>query len=123
MHYDAHGHRPRGMKATDVVIELLDARLPASSANPLLRALAAERAGTARLMLLNKSDLADAARTADWLSHYDSQSDTRALAIDATHAPARLRQMLIDSCRALAPGRGGLSKPMRVLVCGRAECG
>ncbi|MEO7242255.1 MAG: ribosome biogenesis GTPase YlqF [Variovorax sp.] len=111
------------MKATDVVIELLDARLPASSANPLLSALAAERAGVGRLMLLNKSDLADAARTTHWLAHYNSRRDTCALALDATHAPAQLRQTLIDSCRALAPGRGGLAKPMRVLVCGVPNVG
>ena len=50
----------------DVVIELLDARLPGSSANPLLAELAH---GKPALKVLNKQDLADPEATALWLQH------------------------------------------------------
>ncbi len=102
----------------DVVIELLDARLPGSSANPLLAALTT---GRPSLKVLNKQDLADPELTAQWLAHYNAQPHTRAIALDAGEkAPARL---LIKACRELAPSRGGMDKPMRVLICGIPNVG
>jgi ribosome biogenesis GTPase A len=102
----------------DVVIELLDARLPGSSANPLLAELAA---GKPALKVLNKQDLADAELTALWLAHYQAIPGTNALALDAGEtAPAR---KLIAACRALAPLRGGMVKPVRVLICGIPNVG
>lgn len=110
------------IKNTDVVIELLDARLPGSSANPMLAELTQ---GKPALKLLNKQDLADPARTALWLAHYNSLSSTRAVALDASVASAA--KTLIAACQALAPSRGGggagLAKPMRALVCGIPNVG
>jgi ribosome biogenesis GTPase A len=106
------------LKETDVVIELLDARLPGSSANPMLAELIGR---TPTLKVLNKQDIADPARTALWLAHYNALPDTRAIALDASEvAPA---QRLIPACRALAPLRGGMVKPMRVLICGVPNVG
>ena len=106
------------MKETDVVIELLDARLPGSSANPMLAELIGD---TPSLKVLNKQDIADPARTALWLAHYNAQPHTRAIALDASEtAPA---QRLIPACRALAPLRGGMVKPLRVLICGVPNVG
>ncbi len=106
------------IKDIDVVIELLDARLPGSSANPML----AEMAGTRRkLKVLNKQDLADPERTEAWLAWYRAQSDTAAIALDAGDtAPA---QRLIKACRELAPNRSGMDKPLRVLICGIPNVG
>ncbi len=102
----------------DVVIEMLDARLPGSSANPLLAELAA---GKPTLKVLNKQDLADPEHSALWLAHYQAQPGTQALALDASAvAPAR---QLITACRALAPRRGGMVKPLRVLICGIPNVG
>ena len=102
----------------DVVIELLDARLPGSSANPLLADLTA---GKPALKLLNKQDLADPELTAQWLANYQARPGTRALALDASSTgPARL---LINACRELAPLRGGMVKPVRVLICGIPNVG
>jgi ribosome biogenesis GTPase A len=102
----------------DVVIELLDARLPGSSANPLLADLTR---GKPALKVLNKQDLADPERTAQWVAHYQSLPGTNALALDAgTVAPAR---QLIAACRNLAPLRGGMVKPVRVLICGIPNVG
>ena len=105
----------------DVVIELLDARLPGSSANPLLAELVDAAGGKPALKVLNKQDLADPERTAQWLAHYQAQPGTNALALDASAAaPAR---QLIAACRALAPLRGGMVKPLRVLICGIPNVG
>ncbi|QPF72478.1 ribosome biogenesis GTPase YlqF [Roseateles sp. DAIF2] len=107
------------MKAgLDVVIELLDARLPGSSRNPLLAQLTE---GKPSLKLLNKQDLADPACTADWLAHYNALPETRAIGLDASvTAPAKA---LMSACRELAPNRGGMAKPLRVLICGIPNVG
>ncbi|MDP2076008.1 ribosome biogenesis GTPase YlqF [Hydrogenophaga sp.] len=105
-------------KEIDVVIEMLDARLPGSSANPLLAELTA---GRPTLKVVNKQDMADPERTALWLAHYNAQPNTRAIALDASiTAPARA---IIASCFELAPLRGGMVKPMRVLICGIPNVG
>jgi len=106
------------IKDTDVVIELLDARLPGSSANPMLEQLTGHRL---KLKVLNKQDLADATQTEAWLAWYNAQPNTRAIALDAGEtAPA---QRLIKACRELAPHRGGMAKPLRVMICGIPNVG
>ena len=102
----------------DVVIELLDARLPGSSANPMLAELTG---GKPALKVLNKQDLADPTRTPLWLEHYNSQPGTRAIGLDASMStPAKA---LIEACHLLAPTRGSMVKPMRVLICGIPNVG
>ncbi len=106
------------IKDIDVVIEMLDARLPGSSANPMLAELTGAKPA---LKVLNKQDLADPARTALWLDHYNSLSSTRAIGLDASMTtPARA---LVEACRTLAPTRGSMVKPMRVLICGIPNVG
>jgi ribosome biogenesis GTPase A len=106
------------IKAIDVVIELLDARLPGSSANPMLAELTLAKS---TLKVLNKQDLADPERTAQWLAHYNAQPQTRAIGMDASMTtPAKA---LIAACHELAPNRGGMTKPMRVLICGIPNVG
>jgi ribosome biogenesis GTPase A len=106
------------VKDIDVVIEMLDARLPGSSANPLLAELTGHKP---TLKVVNKQDMADPVRTALWLAHYNAQDKTRAIALDASvTAPARA---IIAACFELAPNRGGMVKPMRVLICGIPNVG
>jgi ribosome biogenesis GTPase A len=106
------------IKDIDVVIELLDARLPGSSANPMLAQITK---GKPALKVLNKQDLADPVRTTAWLDYFNSQSDVRALPLDASMStPAKA---LVAACHALAPNRGGMAKPMRVLICGIPNVG
>jgi ribosome biogenesis GTPase A len=107
------------MKAgIDVVIEMLDARLPGSSANPLLSELTRVKPA---LKILNKQDLADPACTAAWLAHYNALPGTRAIGLDASEtAPA---QRLIAASKELAPFRGGLVKPLRLMICGVPNVG
>ncbi len=106
------------IKDIDVVIELLDARLPGSSANPMLADLTRLKPS---LKVLNKQDLADPERTALWLDHYNAMPGVQALPLDASMTtPARA---LVNACHTLAPNRGGMAKPMRVLICGIPNVG
>lgn len=58
------------LKLVDVVLELLDARIPLSSANPVLREIVGEKP---RLIVLNKADLADEAATRTWVKYFATQ--------------------------------------------------
>lgn len=55
------------IKKVDVVIELLDARIPRSSANPMIRELVGQKP---HIIVLNKIDLADSAKTKEWISFF-----------------------------------------------------
>ena len=102
------------IKEIDVVIEMLDARLPGSSANPMLAELIK---GKPALKVLSKQDLADPERTALWLAHYNALPGLKAIGLDTSmRSPAKA---LMDACHALAPLRGSMVKPMRVLNASR----
>lgn len=106
------------IKDIDVVIEMLDARLPGSSANPMLAQLIQGKPG---LKVLSKQDLADPARTKLWLDHYNAMPNVRAIGLDTSMvSPAKA---LVEACHLLAPNRGGMAKPMRVLICGIPNVG
>ena len=64
----------------DLVAELVDARVPLASRNPML---AEVTDGKPRLILLNKSDLADPERTEEWIRYFKETLGLRAIAIDA----------------------------------------
>ncbi len=106
------------IKDIDVVIEMLDARLPGSSANPMLAQLIDGKPG---LKVLSKQDLADPQQTQNWLAHYNALPNVKAIGLDTSMvSPAKA---LIDACHQLAPNRGGMAKPMRVLICGIPNVG
>lgn len=121
--YPGHMHKAKKaiierLKSVDMVIELLDARLPASSENPLLCRLSQDKP---KLKILNKQDLADSARTEIWLETFNRRSGTRALALDASDRAAARK--IIEACRSLVPQRKGVDKPLRVLICGIPNVG
>ncbi len=58
------------LKAVDVVAELLDARIPVSSANPMVEELVS---GKPRIIILNKADLANPRATDQWISYYEKK--------------------------------------------------
>lgn len=106
------------MRETDVVLEILDARLPAASQNPLLAKL---RAGKPCIVILNKSDLADPVVTERWLAVFTGQPDTRSFALSAKCA-AEVR-LLVGQCRELVPGRGVPGKSVRAMIVGIPNVG
>ncbi|GCF92812.1 ribosome biogenesis GTPase A [Enterococcus florum] len=67
------------LKFVDIVFELVDARLPFSSRNPMLDQIIQQKP---RLILLNKADLADPAQTTKWIDYFTSQ-DNQVLALTA----------------------------------------
>lgn len=108
----------------DLVIELLDARLPASSRNP---DLAEMTAGKPRVVLLTKADLADEAATGAW-ADYLTASGTPALAVDCktgrgvNAVPALVRRVLADKIAAWTQrGMGG--RAVRAMVVGIPNVG
>ena len=105
-------------KSVDMVIEMLDARMPASSENPLLAQLSK---GKPKLKILNKQDLADPERTKIWLEHYNSRPDTCAIALDSSETGVHGK--ITQACRAMIPHRQGIEKPLRVLICGIPNVG
>ena len=108
------------MRQTDVVIEVLDARVPHSSCNPLFEALRRENQRPA-LKILNKVDIADPALTRAWLDEYNARPGVRAIALSARSRPDVAK--IPDECAALAPGRGTVIKPLRMMILGSPNVG
>jgi ribosome biogenesis GTPase A len=106
------------IKKIDVIIEVLDARLPASSSNHQLEEI---RRNKPIIKLLNKHDLADPVVTAAWVRHFEIESGVRALPLSAKqHADVK---QLIKLCLRLAPARGRPGLPARVMVFGIPNVG
>ncbi|MCH8531831.1 MAG: ribosome biogenesis GTPase YlqF [Saccharospirillum sp.] len=106
------------MPTIDVVIEVLDARLPRASMNPIL---AEARGDKAVVRLLSKADLADPDVTEAWRRYYGEQSNVTVFPLVMTDRKQILK--IPDLCRNLAPNRGGIGKPVRALVMGIPNVG
>lgn len=106
------------IKRVDVVIEVLDARLPHSSSNHRLQEL---RRTKPWIKVLNKHDLADPLVTKAWVKEFERQSGVRALPLSAkSHGDTK---PLIKLCRTMAPKRGKPGFPVRVMVVGIPNVG
>jgi ribosome biogenesis GTPase A len=101
----------------DMVLEILDARLPGSSRNPMLDQLCK---GLPRLRVLTKPDLADPVVTALWVQELTTPS-CRVLPLQATQAVAA--KQLIKACREIVPSRGRPGFPVRVMIVGVPNVG
>ncbi len=108
------------MAQIDVVIEVLDARLPEASSNPLIRELRLHRQRPC-LKLLNKADLADPEVTRAWLDFYNRQKDVKAVAISAKKASDVAKIPAL--CQSLAPHRDDNFKPLRIMIMGIPNVG
>lgn len=106
------------MDEVDVVIEVLDARLPRSSENPLVDKL---RRGKSVIKLLNKQDLADPERTREWLSYFNAQEGVTAIAMDT--AQKRLVQRIPTLCKDAVPARVRAGRPVRAMIMGIPNVG
>lgn len=105
---------------TDVVIELVDARLPEASRNPMIETLRLAR-NRPCLRVLNKADLADPAVTEQWLAHYAAQPRVKALALSCRQASDVAR--IPATAQTLAPHRNDEIKPLRLMVMGIPNVG
>ncbi len=112
------------IKQVDAVCEILDARIPNSSRNPDIDRLAA---GKPRLIILNRTDLADPSITAQWREFFEAQG-IKILETDAKSgkgvsgfAPA-LSELLKDKIASYA-AKGQVNRPMRVMILGIPNVG
>jgi ribosome biogenesis GTPase A len=110
----------RTMGKIDVVVEVLDARLPGASANPLIERLRSERQRPC-LKILNKADLADPAASAAWVRHYDDGKLVRAIALSCKRPGDVAKVPRLAA--ALAPHRDSALKPVRMMVMGVPNVG
>lgn len=112
------------LKLVDIVLELLDARIPASSSNPVLREIIQNKP---RVVVLNKSDLADPKQTMRWIAKY------RELGLSAIQLESKTGKGLPALYRAVREElkeqiagweRKGMSgRPIRVMVLGIPNVG
>ena len=108
------------MASTDVVIEVLDARLPEASCNPMINELRLHRSRPC-LKILNKADLADPAATQAWINYYNQQKDVKAVALSCKK-PGDVAKVP-GLCLQLAPHRGTLLKSLRMMIMGIPNVG
>lgn len=121
--FPGHMHKARKeiakvMDEIDVIIEVLDARLPRSSENPLVDSL---RKGKPALKILNKSDLADPERTQQWLDYFNSLPETRAITLH--YEQKKLIKQIPELCKQLAPARVRTERPVRTMIMGIPNVG
>lgn len=106
------------MPDMDVVIEVIDARIPYSSENPMVAALRGQKPV---IKILNKSDLADPIQTQAWIEHLESQSQVRAVAFDDNKSSQV--QQLVKMIKELMPNKVGTGRQIKVLIMGIPNVG
>ncbi len=104
----------------DVVVEVLDARLPVASSNPMIHELRAFRQRPC-LKLLNKADMADPLATKAWLDYFARQPGVMAVAISCKKASDVAR--IPGLAQKLAPHRNDAVKPLRLMIMGIPNVG
>ncbi|MGH8807605.1 MAG: ribosome biogenesis GTPase YlqF [Noviherbaspirillum sp.] len=108
------------MEKTDLVVEVLDARLPQASCNPMIEQLRKERQRPC-LKILNKTDLADPAATKAWIEFYNAQTNVTAVALSCKK-PSDVAKVPGFALK-LAPHRGTALKPLRMMIMGIPNVG
>ncbi|MCJ8304712.1 ribosome biogenesis GTPase YlqF [Shewanella sp.] len=121
--YPGHMHKARKeieevMPQVDLVIEVLDARIPYSSENPVISTL---RGDKPCIKLLNKSDLADPEVTQRWIEYLEREQGVKAMAITTLQA-AQVKK-IPDLCRKFVPNRDKLEKDIRTMIMGIPNVG
>lgn len=102
----------------DVVIEVLDARLPMACSNPVIAELSGDKPV---VKVLTKRDLADQSVTAAWVRYFGAQPNTYVVASSTTD-PAYTRKRITQICQGMAAHRGP-DKKTRALIAGVPNVG
>ncbi|WP_298769454.1 ribosome biogenesis GTPase YlqF [uncultured Shewanella sp.] len=121
--YPGHMHKARKeieevMPQVDLVIEVLDARIPYSSENPMVQTLRGDRPC---IKLLNKSDLADPETTQQWIEYLEQEQGVKAMAI--TTLQASQVKKIPELCRKFVPNRNKIEKDIRTMIMGIPNVG
>ena len=112
------------IKLIDVVIELVDARIPLASKNPDINSLANNKS---RILLLNKSDMADSEWTNAWIRYYEKEGYL-ALAVNAKkkNELKQVNALIQKACKEKIERdrkRGILNRPVRAMIVGIPNVG
>lgn len=112
------------IKLIDVVIELVDARIPLSSKNPDIDSLAANKS---RILLLNKADMADSEVTERWKKYYEEKGYF-VISVNSTkrNELKSVNQLIQKACREKIERdrkRGILNRPIRAMIVGIPNVG
>lgn len=112
------------IKLIDVIIELVDARIPYSSKNPEIDNLAGNKK---RIILLNKADMADTERTKLWREYYETKGFAVAEINSKTGSGIRqVNDLILKVCAeklAKDKAKGILNRPVRAMVVGIPNVG
>ncbi|MDN2481424.1 ribosome biogenesis GTPase YlqF [Vibrio astriarenae] len=121
--FPGHMHKARkeieeAIPQVDVIIEVLDARIPFSSENPMISQI---RGDKPVVKVLNKRDLADPELTDLWIAHFEKEQGVKAMAI-TTSNPQEVHKIM-ELCRKLAPHREEIGKNIRTMIMGIPNVG
>ncbi|BBL59430.1 ribosome biogenesis GTPase YlqF [Methylomonas koyamae] len=121
--YPGHMHKASkeikyALPDIDLLIEILDARIPYSSQNPMLARL---RGGKPCIRVLNKTDLADPELTKQWQEYLEREQAVKTLAV-TTQQPDKIKQ-IIDLCGKMLPDRTAAGKVIRTMIMGIPNVG
>lgn len=111
------------LKAVDVVAELLDARIPVSSANPMVEELVS---GKPRIIILNKADLANPRATDQWISYYEKGIPVLPMSVGNSKNKKKLLQVIRDTAEPILAKwkrRGMKSRSVRLMILGIPNVG
>lgn len=120
--YKAQKEIKKVMPLIDVVIEVLDARIPYSSENPAIKTI---RYGRPCIKILNKADLADSEVTQQWVEYFEKEASIKAIPLVAEQKQ-QTRQLIpkiAAVCKAFLPDRNFEKKPARVMIMGIPNVG
>lgn len=112
------------LKAVDVVAELLDARIPVSSANPMVEEIVS---GKPRIIILNKADLANPRATDQWISYYEKKGiPVLLMSVGNSKNKKKLLQVIRDTAEPILAKwkrRGMKSRSVRLMILGIPNVG
>lgn len=112
------------LRLIDIVIEILDARIPIASQNPDLKEITANKK---RILILNKSDLANEEETKKWIEYFKKQG-IKAIAVDSNTGKGiqetlRTAQNMMQEEIEKANNKGMTNRSIRLMICGIPNVG
>lgn len=121
--YPGHMHKAqkeikKRLPDVDMFIEVLDARIPYSSQNPMLASL---RGNKPCIKILNKTDLADPGKTKQWQGYLEQKKNTKTLALNLNQANKSEQIFLL--CQKLVANKGTKISPITCLITGIPNVG
>jgi len=116
--HKAHKEIKEVLPQVDIIIEVVDARIPYSSENPLIASI---REKTPCIKVLNKSDLADPEITSQWVEYLEQEEGIKALSI-TTNKIEQVHQ-ITKLCQQMLPNRLSQDKQIRAMIMGIPNVG